>query len=102
MFYVPDVDKSFAQAVAAGGKVKNAVKDQFYGDRSGTLTDPFGFMWTIATHTEDVSPAEMQKSEWPADDVGGAGRLKYRTERGGACIRCTGRKDPARRRSRPR
>ena len=61
MFYVPDVDKSFAQAIAAGGKVKNAVKDQFYGDRSGTLTDPFGFMWTIATHTEDVSSAEMQK-----------------------------------------
>jgi len=48
-------------ALAAGGKVKNAVKDQFYGDRSGTLTDPFGFMWRIATHTEDVSSAEMQK-----------------------------------------
>ena len=61
MFYVPDVDKNFAQAVAAGGKVKNAVKDQFYGDRSGTLTDPFGLMWTIATHKEDVSPSEMQK-----------------------------------------
>jgi PhnB protein len=61
MFYVPDVDKSFAQAIAAGGKVKNAVKDQFYGDRSGTLTDPFGLMWTIATHKEDVSAADMQK-----------------------------------------
>jgi PhnB protein len=61
MFYVPDVDKSFAQAIAAGGKVKSAVKDQFYGDRSGTLTDPFGLMWTIATHREDVSVAEMQK-----------------------------------------
>ncbi len=61
MFYVADVDKSFAQAIAAGGKVKNAVKDQFYGDRSGTLTDPFGLMWTIATHTEDVTVAEMQK-----------------------------------------
>jgi PhnB protein len=61
MFYVPDVDKSFAQAIAAGGKVKNAVKDQFYGDRSGTLTDPFGLMWTIATHKEDVSVADMQK-----------------------------------------
>ena len=61
MFYVPDVDKSFAQAIAAGAKVKNAVKDQFYGDRSGTLIDPFGLMWTIATHTEDVSVPEMQK-----------------------------------------
>ena len=61
MFYVPDVDKSFAQAIAAGGKVKNAVKDQFYGDRSGTLTDPFGLMWTIATHKEDVSVSDMQK-----------------------------------------
>ena len=61
MFYVPDVDKSFAQAIAAGGKVKNAVKDQFYGDRSGTLTDPFGLVWTIATHKEDVSGPEMEK-----------------------------------------
>jgi PhnB protein len=41
--------------------VKNAVKDQFYGDRSGTLTDPFGLMWTIATHKEDVSVSDMQK-----------------------------------------
>lgn len=61
MFYVADVDKSFAQAIAAGGKVKSAVKDQFYGDRSGTLIDPFGLMWTIATHKEDVSVAETQK-----------------------------------------
>lgn len=61
MFYVPDVDKSFAQAIAAGGTVKNPVKDQFYGDRSGTLTDPFGLMWTIATHKEDVSMSDMQK-----------------------------------------
>ena len=61
MFYVPDVDKSFAQAIAAGGTVKNPVKDQFYGDRSGTLADPFGLVWTIATHKEDVSSAEMEK-----------------------------------------
>ena len=61
MFYVPDVDAVFAKAIAAGGKVKQAVKDQFYGDRSGTLTDPFGHVWTIATHVEDVSPEEMQK-----------------------------------------
>ncbi|HKW81478.1 MAG TPA: VOC family protein [Casimicrobiaceae bacterium] len=61
MFYVPDVDRSFAQAIAAGGTIKNPVKDQFYGDRSGTLTDPFGLVWTIATHKEDVSGAEMEK-----------------------------------------
>lgn len=61
MFYVADVDKIFAQAIAAGGKVKNAVKDQFYGDRSGTLIDPFGPMWTIATHTEDLSVPEVEE-----------------------------------------
>ena len=61
MFYVPDVDKSFAQAIAAGGKVKNAVKDQFYGDRSGTLVDPFGHVWTVATHIEDVSMDEINR-----------------------------------------
>jgi PhnB protein len=61
MFYVPDVDAQFAKAVAAGGTVKQALKDQFYGDRSGTITDPFGHIWTIATHKEDVSPAEMQR-----------------------------------------
>lgn len=61
MFYVQDVDKSFAQAIAAGGVAKNPVKDQFYGDRSGTLTDPFGLLWTIATHKEDIAAPEMQK-----------------------------------------
>src|SRR6266540_1232828 len=61
LFYVPDVDAQFAKAVAAGGTVKQALKDQFYGDRSGTITDPFGHIWTIATHKEDVSPEEMQR-----------------------------------------
>jgi PhnB protein len=61
MFYVPDVDARFAHALAAGAKVERAVADQFYGDRSGTLTDPFGYTWTIATHTEDVSEAELQR-----------------------------------------
>jgi PhnB protein len=40
---------------------KSAVQDQFYGDRSGTLTDPFGHVWTVATHKEDVSPEEMDR-----------------------------------------
>jgi PhnB protein len=58
--YVEDCDAAFAQALAAGATVERPVIDQFYGDRSGTVTDPYGHKWTIATHTEDVSPAEMQ------------------------------------------
>ena len=61
MFYVADVDAQFAKALAAGGTVVNPLQDQFYGDRSATITDPFGHTWTIATHTEDVSPEEMQR-----------------------------------------
>lgn len=61
LFYVRDVDAQFAKAVAAGGTIKNPLKDQFYGDRSGTICDPFGHVWTIATHTEDVSADEMQQ-----------------------------------------
>jgi PhnB protein len=61
LLYVPDVDARFRQAVAAGGTEVRPVKDQFYGDRSGTLTDPFGHSWTIATHVEDVSSEEMDR-----------------------------------------
>lgn len=61
MLYVDDVDRIFKQAIAAGGRVDKEVQDQFYGDRSGTLYDPFGHMWTVATHKEDVSPEEMKK-----------------------------------------
>jgi len=61
MFYVRDVDAQFNKALAAGGTVKNPLKDQFYGDRSGTLTDPSGHIWTIATHIEDVTPEEMDR-----------------------------------------
>jgi PhnB protein len=59
--YVADVDAQFKRAVDAGGIVKRPVQDQFYGDRSGTLEDPFGHVWTVATHIEDVSPAEIKK-----------------------------------------
>ena len=59
MLYVEGVDTVFDRALAAGAKVKQAVKDQFYGDRSGTLEDPFGHVWTIATHTEDLAPDEI-------------------------------------------
>jgi PhnB protein len=58
--YVENCDAAFAQAVAAGAKVERPVIDQFYGDRSGTVSDPFGHKWTIATHKEDLSPAELQ------------------------------------------
>lgn len=61
MIYVADVDKVFDRAVAAGGKVQRPVKDQFYGDRSGTLEDPFGHVWHVATHKEDVSADEMER-----------------------------------------
>jgi PhnB protein len=57
--YVPDVDAVFGRAIEAGGKVERPVKDQFYGDRSGTLIDPFGHKWTVATHVEDLSEEEM-------------------------------------------
>lgn len=59
--YVPDVDAVFARAVEAGATVKRPVKTQFYGDRSGTLEDPFGHLWTLATHVEDVSPEELKR-----------------------------------------
>ena len=61
MIYVPDVDAAFARAVAAGATVKRPVADQFYGDRTGTLADPFGHVWSLATHVEDVSREEMDR-----------------------------------------
>ena len=61
MLYVDDVDATFARAVAAGATSRRPVVDQFYGDRSGTLVDPFGHVWTIATHKEDVSAEEAQR-----------------------------------------
>lgn len=61
MIYVPEVDKTFKNALSLGARESRAVVDQFYGDRSGTLIDPFGHIWTVATHVEDVSPQEMQK-----------------------------------------
>ena len=61
MLYVEDVDKIYKQAIEAGGTELKAVQDQFYGDRSGTLTDPYGHVWTVATHKEDVTQEEMDK-----------------------------------------
>jgi PhnB protein len=61
MIYVDDVDTIYPQAIAAGGTEVKPLQDQFYGDRSGTLTDPFGHVWTVATHKEDVTPEEIDK-----------------------------------------
>jgi PhnB protein len=73
LLYVEDVDARAGQAVAAGAKVLRPVKDQFYGDRSGTFADPFGHVWTIATHKEDLSDEEIRKrSEAFLKQQGGA------------------------------
>jgi len=61
MLYVENVDAMFHQAVAAGAKVERPLADQFYGDRSATIVDPFGHKWTISTHKEDVPPDEMMR-----------------------------------------
>jgi PhnB protein len=58
--YVKDADKTFADAVAAGAKVIMPLEDQFWGDRYGTVEDPFGHRWSIATHIKDMSPEEMK------------------------------------------
>jgi PhnB protein len=59
--YVEDVDSAFDKAVMAGATVKRPVADQFYGDRAGTLLDPFGYQWSLMTHKEDVSLEEIQQ-----------------------------------------
>ena len=61
MIYMEDVDAKFRQATDAGARVLMPVKDQFYGDRSGTLEDPFGHVWTLATHIEDVPLEEINR-----------------------------------------
>jgi PhnB protein len=65
--YVEDCDSLFNRAVRAGAQVANGtmgtMQDQFWGDRSGTFTDPHGYTWTIATHKEDLTPGEMQRRQ---------------------------------------
>jgi len=61
MLYVPDVDATVATAIAGGAKVVRQVENQFYGDRMGTIEDPFGHRWYVATHVEDVPPEEMAR-----------------------------------------
>lgn len=59
LLYVNDVDAIIPRAVENGAKILQPIKDQFYGDRSGTIQDPFGHVWTVATHKKDVTPEEM-------------------------------------------
>jgi PhnB protein len=61
LLHVADADATFNRAVSLGAKVMKPMADQFYGDRSGTLEDPFGHKWTISHHVEDVSPEEMKR-----------------------------------------
>ncbi len=61
LLYLPDVDTVFERAIKAGARTARPVQNQFYGDRSGTLEDPFGHVWTIATHVEDVPPEELER-----------------------------------------
>ncbi len=58
--YVQDVEAAFAKAIAAGATELQPIKDQFFGDRSGRVKDPYGFTWILSTHIEDVTPEEMQ------------------------------------------
>jgi len=59
--YVPNVDQVFQQAIAAGGKETMPVADMFWGDRFGSFTDPFGHVWSVMTHVEDVKPEDIEK-----------------------------------------
>lgn len=61
LLYVEHVDTVIERAIVAGAKLVREVADQFYGDRSGGIEDPFGFTWYVATHVEDVSPEEMER-----------------------------------------
>ena len=75
MVYCEDCDAALNKAVDAGCTVIAPVSDMFWGDRMGKVEDPFGFQWAIATHTEDVSPEEMEKrrEEWIAQMMQGGG-----------------------------
>jgi PhnB protein len=58
--YLADVDAVFKRAIASGAKVVKPLENQFWGDRMGTLQDPFGHQWSLATHVEDVTPAQLK------------------------------------------
>ncbi len=68
MIYVADVDSAFSQAIATGATILQEPADQFWGDRTARVADPFGYRWTLATHVRDLSPEEIAKAaaEWSA------------------------------------
>src|SRR5688572_9548938 len=72
LIYVDDVDASFERAIKAGASVLQAVENQFWGDRMGTVVDPFGHRWMLGTHVEDVSEDEMRRrgEEWVKQQAG--------------------------------
>ncbi len=72
VIYVPDADASFDRAVKAGAKVDRPMENQAWGDRMGTVVDPFGHKWSLATHVEDVSPEELKRrmDEWMKQQAG--------------------------------
>jgi PhnB protein len=74
--YVENVDDAFDRAVEAGASVKEPVGDKFWGDRTGSLTDPFGHKWTLLTHVEDVPPEEMKQRMAQAFSTAQAGNRK--------------------------
>jgi PhnB protein len=61
VLYVENVDSFIEKAIHAGAKLTRPIEDKFYGDRSGSLEDPYGFTWHIMTHIENVSPEEMRR-----------------------------------------
>ncbi len=61
VLYVDDADETVARALAAGSALRRPVEDQFYGDRSGQIEDPFGHIWNVATHVEDITAEEMAR-----------------------------------------
>jgi PhnB protein len=71
MIYTSDADAMFKRAIAAGAKEKRPVENQFYGDRCGVLEDPFGHVWSIATHVEDVSEEEIERRMAAMPKAGG-------------------------------
>ena len=73
MIYVADADAAYDKAVKAGAKADRPLKNEFWGDRIGTVIDPFGHKWSLATHVEEVAPEEMQRrmQEWSQSQAGG-------------------------------
>lgn len=73
VIYGPDCDAAYERAVNAGAKPDRPPSDQFWGDRMGTVVDPFGHKWTVGTHIEDVSPDEMQErmEAWSKEQAAG-------------------------------